>query len=137
MALLQPARRMTAFGCVLALTGAMAPGGERPAVGAQEPTRHELVIKVRKHQFSPARFDVAQGDVVKITLIAEDVPHSFVVDEYRIAKRAAPGKPVVFEFRADRAGTFRFYCDLTADDPECRQTRGDLVVTARRPPAPR
>jgi heme/copper-type cytochrome/quinol oxidase subunit 2 len=54
------------------------------------------------------------------------------LDEYRIAKRAAPGNPVTFEFRADRAGTFPFYCNLTIDDG-CREMRGELVVTPRRP----
>jgi heme/copper-type cytochrome/quinol oxidase subunit 2 len=39
---------------------------------------------------------------------------------------------VTFEFRADRAGTFPFYCNLTIDDG-CREMRGELVVTPRRP----
>jgi heme/copper-type cytochrome/quinol oxidase subunit 2 len=113
------------------LAGVVAFSGARPA-DAQEPIRHELDIKVKKHQFSRTRIEVTQGDVVKITLVAEDVPHSFTVDEYRIAKRAAPGKPAVFEFRADRAGTFAFYCNLTSEDAGCKNTRGELVVVARR-----
>jgi plastocyanin len=114
------------------LAGAVALGGVR-AAGAQEPTRHELVIKVKKYQFSQTRIEVAQGDVIKVTLIAEDVPHSFTVDEYRIAKRAVPGKPVTFEFRAERAGAFPFYCNLTSEVAGCKDTRGVLVVSARRP----
>ena len=97
---------------------------------AQEPARHDITIKARTHTFTPARFDVTQGDIVKITLVAEDAPYSFVIDEYRIAKRAAPGKPAAFEFRADRAGTFTFYCNLTTD-VACKDMRGQMVVTAR------
>jgi len=126
------ARRLLVFVLPLSLAGVVAVGGSR-AADAQEPTRHELELKVRKYQFSQARIEVAQGDVVAITLIAEDVPHSFTVDEYRIAKRAAPGKPVRFEFRADRAGTFPFYCNLTSEDAGCKNTRGELIVSARRP----
>ena len=106
---------------------------ETPSAIAQEPARHEFTIKVKKHEFSQTRIEVAQGDIVRITLVAEDVPHSFTVDAYRIAKRAAPGKDVTFEFRADRAGTFPFYCNLTNDDPGCKKTRGELIVSARRP----
>jgi hypothetical protein len=34
---------------------------------------------------------------------------------------------VTFECRADRAGTFNFYCNLSADDP-CRNVKGQLHV---------
>jgi hypothetical protein len=34
---------------------------------------------------------------------------------------------VTFEFRADQAGTFPFYCNLSQDE-RCRQMRGELVV---------
>jgi len=99
---------------------------------AQEQGRHEIVVTAKRYEFSPSRIEVAANDVVKITLAAEDIPHSFTVDEYRISKRAAPGRSVTFEFRADKAGSFPFYCNLTIDDG-CRQMRGELVVTPRRP----
>ena len=40
-------------------------------------------------------------------------------------------KPITFEFRADQAGTFPFYCNLQIDDG-CRQMRGELVVKPRK-----
>lgn len=99
---------------------------------AQQQGRREITLTAKKYTFSEPRIEVAVNDVVRITLVAEDIPHSFTIDEYRIAKRAAPGKPVTFEFRADRAGTFPFYCNLTIDDG-CRDMRGELVVTSRHP----
>jgi len=99
---------------------------------AQEQGRKEFALTARRYTFSQPRIEVRQDDVLKITLVAEDIPHSFALDEYRIAKRAAPGQPVTFEFRADRTGTFPFYCSLTIDDG-CREMRGELVVTPRRP----
>lgn len=103
-----------------------------PAAAGQDqpPARREFSISARKYAFSPARLEVRQDDLVKITLQSEDIAHSFTVDLYRIAKRAQPGHPVVFEFRADRPGTFPFYCNLAIDDG-CRQMRGELVVTAK------
>jgi len=99
---------------------------------AQEQGRYEITLTAKRYEFSQTRVEVAANDVVKITLVAEDIPHTFTVDEYRISKRAAPGRPVTFEFRADKPGTFPFYCNLTAEEG-CRGMRGELVVTPRRP----
>ena len=99
---------------------------------AQEQGRYEITLTAKRYEYSQTRIEVAANDVVKITLVAEDIPHTFTVDEYRISKRAAPGRPVTFEFRADKPGTYTYYCNLTAEDG-CRRMRGELVVTARRP----
>jgi heme/copper-type cytochrome/quinol oxidase subunit 2 len=87
----------------------------------------EFTVTGRNHAFNPARLEVQKNDLVKISFTAADIPHSFTIDEYRISKRAGTGHSVVFEFRADRAGTFPFYCNLTQDDG-CRKMRGELVV---------
>jgi heme/copper-type cytochrome/quinol oxidase subunit 2 len=68
----------------------------------------EFSITGRDHQFSPGRIEVQKDDLVKVSFTAGDIAHSFTVDDYRIAKRAGAGQTVVFEFRADRAGTFPF-----------------------------
>ena len=93
--------------------------------------RREFTVDAKKYAFAPARLEVEQGDVVRVTLIAADIPHSFTIDDYRIAKRGEPGKPVTFEFLADRAGTFKFYCNLTIDDG-CRKMAGELIVAKKR-----
>jgi len=96
----------------------------------REQVRHEVVVNASRFEFAPSRIEVSVGDIVKITLVAEDIPHSFTIDDYRISKRAAPGKPVTFEFHAARPGTFDFYCDLTIDD-RCRKMKGQLIVADR------
>jgi len=102
------------------------------AVSSQDSQTREVRVVARRYSYSPARIEVQEGDLVKVTLETEDIPHSFNVDEpYRIAKRATPGNPVVFEFRADTAGTFTYYCNLTTEDG-CRKMRGDLVVRPKR-----
>ena len=53
------------------------------------------------------------------------MPVSFAIDAYRIIKRVAGKTSVTFEFRADQAGTFPFYCNLTTD-PGCKDMRGVL-----------
>lgn len=112
--------------------GALAVLPPRPAV-AQEtgPTTRPFSVTARRYRFEPARIEVLQDDVVKVELRTADIAHSWTVDEYRIAKRVGPGSPVTFEFRADKAGTFPFYCNLQTEDG-CRQMRGELVVKPRK-----
>lgn len=93
--------------------------------------KREFTVDAKKYAFAPARIDVAEGDVVRVTLVAGDIPHSFTIDDYRIAKRGEAGKPLTFEFLADRAGTFKFYCNLTIDDG-CKKMAGELIVTKTR-----
>ena len=87
----------------------------------------EFTITGRDHRYSPARIEVNKDDLVKITFTAADMPHSFNSERYRIAKRAGAGQTVTFEFRADQAGSFDFYCNLKQDD-RCREMKGTLVV---------
>jgi heme/copper-type cytochrome/quinol oxidase subunit 2 len=127
-------------GSALALLGAtmlavLVPGVRAtPGAAAQDARRApvEKSVTAKKYAFDPPRIDVQQDDIVKITFKTDDIPHSFTIDKpYLIAKRATPGHPIVFEFRADQPGTFTYYCNITTDDG-CRQMRGELVVHARR-----
>jgi heme/copper-type cytochrome/quinol oxidase subunit 2 len=97
----------------------------------QGPTEKPFAVSVHRFAFDPARIEVNQDDLVKIDLRTDDIAHSLTIDEYRIAKRVGPGHPVTFEFRADRAGTFRYYCNLQIEDG-CRQMHGELVVRPRK-----
>jgi heme/copper-type cytochrome/quinol oxidase subunit 2 len=111
---------------LVALAGAWAVASSR----TQEGGLREFSLQARKYAFTPSQIEVQQDDLVRVTLRAEDIPHSFTVDEYRIAKRAAAGQTVTFEFRADRPGTFPFYCNLKIDEG-CREMRGRLIVRPR------
>ena len=96
----------------------------------QAPNRREFTITAKNYEFSPSRIEVTQDDLVKITLRSSDEPHSFVIDGYRIMKRVPAGGSTTFEFRADRAGTFAFYCGMTSAEGHSRM-RGELVVAPR------
>ena len=93
----------------------------------QAPNRPELTIVGKDFHYTPERLEVTQDDLVKLTVRSEDVAHSFSIDEYRIVKRVPAGGSTTFEFRADRAGTFRFYCNLTNEGGHS-QMHGELVV---------
>lgn len=95
----------------------------------QEPlqNRRDFTIVAKDHTFTPNKLDVTQDDLVKITLTSEDRPASFAIDAYRIIKRVPGNSSITFEFRADQAGTFPFYCNLTKD-PDCKDMKGTLTV---------
>jgi heme/copper-type cytochrome/quinol oxidase subunit 2 len=95
------------------------------------PTARPFAVSVHRYAFDPPRIEVDQDDLIKIELSSTDIAHSLTIDEYRIAKRVSPSQPVTFEFRADKPGTFRYYCNLQIDDG-CRRTSGELVVRPRR-----
>jgi heme/copper-type cytochrome/quinol oxidase subunit 2 len=102
------------------------------AVAAQEqaPNRAEFSLVGRDFRYSPDRLDVTVDDLVKVTIQSADHAYSFAIDEYRIARRVPAGGTTTFEFRADRAGTFRFYSNLTADAGHAGM-QGQLVVRPR------
>src|SRR5688500_18480574 len=80
----------------------------------QGPNERHFVVSAQRYRFVPARLEVFENDLVRIELRSEDIAHSLTVDDYRLSKRTEPGQPITFEFRAERPGTFPFYCDLAA-----------------------
>jgi heme/copper-type cytochrome/quinol oxidase subunit 2 len=97
---------------------------------AQEGSERHFTVSAHKYAFNPARIEVRQDDLVRVSFSTSDIPHSFTIDRYRIAKRVEPGKPIVFEFRADQPGRFPIYCNLTVDEG-CKKMVGELVVNQR------
>lgn len=131
-----------AFGVLLTAAGVfglayVASGFSRKIVGAgvsrpvraqeQAPNRREFNIAIRDGRFEPDRIEVTQDDLVTLTVTGDNVAHSFVIDEYRIVRRVPAGGRTTFQFRADRAGTFPFYCNITSE-PGHGTHRGQLVV---------
>ena len=108
---------------VVALAGAWA-----ARATARSPQVREFVVVGDDFAFAPARIEVQKDDLVQIKFTAKDIAHSFTVDApYRISKRASNGHTIVFEFRADEAGRFPIYCNLTQDE-RCKKMRAELIV---------
>jgi len=117
---------------VLVTTAAAQPFDELSAVpspveGQDQGQVREFTVSGNHYRFSPASIPVNKNDLVKITFTSQDMAHSFTIDDYRIVKRAGAGQTVTFEFRADRAGSFTFYCNLSADQ-KCKEMKGTLTV---------
>jgi heme/copper-type cytochrome/quinol oxidase subunit 2 len=115
---------------VVAAAGAVVLPDWLPNQAVAQGTLRPFTIHAHKYAFDPSRLEVHQDDLVKITLISDDIAHSLTIDAYRIARRVGPGQTTVFEFRVDRPGTFPFYCNLTTDE-RCKEMHGTLVVSKR------
>ncbi len=101
-----------------------------PAAQDAAPNRRAFTVVAKDGRFEPDRLDVSKNDLVTITLRSEGGPASFAIDAYRLMKRAGAGGSVSFEFRADQAGRFAYYCSLS-NDAQCATMKGTLVVAER------
>lgn len=125
-----------AFSLLLAAAGVfvfakyVVPGAGRAYAQEAAPNRRDFTLAIKDHRYSLDKIEVLQDDLVKVTVTSEDVAHSFTIDEYRIAKRVPAGGTLSFEFRADRLGTFPFYCNLTSEAGH-NSARGQLIVRPR------
>ena len=101
-----------------------------PAAQDQAPTRREFTVTARDYSFSPNRVEVQQDDLIKLTIQSADNAYGFTIDDYRVSKRVPAGGSTVVEFRADRAGTFAFYSNLSNDTRHSKMS-GQLIVRPR------
>jgi heme/copper-type cytochrome/quinol oxidase subunit 2 len=115
---------------VVGVVGLLSPVALHSAAQEQAPNRREITLTARNYRFSPSRIEVAQDDLVKLTVQSEDNAYSVTIDEYRVSRRVPAGGSTTLEFRADRAGTFAFYSNMT-NDTRHAQMRGELVVRGR------
>jgi len=108
--------------CLIGASAGRLAGQTPPAEG-----RKVFTMTARRYQFDPEVLDVRRNDVVRLTITSKDIAHSFTVDAYRIQKRIPPGGTTTFEFRADEAGRFAYYCSMRAESG-CAEMRGELIV---------
>ena len=109
------------------------------SVGARTQGKRDVTVVAHKYGYKVdgggSEIRVQQDDLVRITFSTDDIPHSFTMEDetYRVMRRAEPGKPVTFDFRADKPGKFTFQCTLRADD-RCKEMQGTLIVEPRKSP---
>jgi heme/copper-type cytochrome/quinol oxidase subunit 2 len=103
---------------------------------AVEQSKREVTVVGRKYTYeitdaSDTAIRVRVDDLVNVTFSVSDIAHTFTIsdDHYRIDRRAEPGKPVTFVFRASDAGEFEIRCTLSIDARCAKEMRGKLIVT--------
>lgn len=90
---------------------AVMPGSEGIIRDGNEVTVN--MTSVRSH-FNPERVEIQEGDHVTWTITnierARDATHGFAIPYYGINLSIEPGESITFEFTADKAGVFAWYC---------------------------
>ncbi len=87
--------------------------GDEKVVKEADGKVHVYMTVVRSH-FSPENIEVNEGDAVVFHLTnmeqAPDATHGFCIAGFNINLSLEPGEYASFEMKADRAGTYPFYC---------------------------
>lgn len=79
----------------------------------------EITVDGVDMSFSPSTISVKKGDTVRVTLNNTDanskfeITHDFVIDEFQVqSEEIGEGESTTFEFVADKAGSFEYYCSI-------------------------
>ena len=73
----------------------------------------EFTVNGSNFSFSPSSMSVKKGDRVKITLKNTGGFHDLRIEGYDVGtSQIQAGQEASFEFTADKAGTFVFYCSI-------------------------
>jgi len=74
----------------------------------------EITIHARAFEYTPNKIYVQKGETVRITMIADDVTHGLILENYDVELEAVPRQdpaPSV-EFVVDKAGLHHFRCTV-------------------------
>ncbi len=88
----------------------------------------EVSVVAKSFTFTPDTITVKQGERVRITLTATDVPHGIGVAEFNFSLVANAGETKTGEFTASKAGNYTFFCNVFCGSGH-RDMKGTLVVT--------
>jgi nitrosocyanin len=71
----------------------------------------KFVVKAFRFGYDPDILVVNQGDIVVITIEAQDAVHGFYIEDYEVRQdNIVPGTPQTVSFVADKVGMFRIHC---------------------------
>lgn len=86
-------------------------------------------------RFAPMTLTLNVGDRVVLNLTSADVSHQFYVPFLDIGPvDVLPGKHVMVEFTADRAGVYQYFCTTMCGQCHCFMTGWIIVAAPGKPP---
>ena len=89
----------------------------------------EITIQARAFEYTPRKIYVQKGETVRLTLIANDVTHGLILENYDVELESVPRQdpPPTIEFVADKAGLHHFRCTVVCG-PLHPFMVGELIV---------
>jgi cytochrome c oxidase subunit II len=85
---------------------------------AQAMTNDEQVIRISAatFEFTPSEITVKKGVPVVLEITSQDRHHGFKLAAFQVRADIQPGAVEKIRFVPDKAGTFRFFCDVFCGD---------------------
>ena len=89
----------------------------------------EIIMDVYQWRFSYCSISVFEDQTVVVRLKSNDVPHGFAIDGYPEMgdKHISPHAETVVKFKANKKGTFTYYCTVFCGEGHALHM-GQLVV---------
>ncbi len=112
---------------VTAITDDSTEGAEKAEEVAATPEVKSFAVTATQFEFSPSTITVNKGDTVRLTVTSEDVAHGLAIAEFGVSETVAKGETKTFEFVADKAGRFSFFCNVFCGSGH-GEMKGVLVV---------
>ena len=69
-------------------------------------------IASKQWEYNPSEIRVKEGQTVILRIKSTDVPHGFVIEEYRVNAFLTPGEVVEVKFTANKVGEFVYFCNV-------------------------
>lgn len=90
-----------------------APATSTPSTGTQTGAVKEFTVTNSGMTFTQKTLSVNKGDRVKITFQNTGGTHDLRIDGYNVGTKVIQaGQSETFEFTADKAGSFEYYCSV-------------------------
>ncbi len=87
----------------------------------------EFSMTAKKWEFEPSQIIVNKGDTVKLKIKSIDVKHGISIPEFNVKTDLNPGQETIVEFKADKSGSFTFFCSVFCGSGH-KDMKGSLIV---------
>jgi cytochrome c oxidase subunit 2 len=83
---------------------------ENKSILQQKSVTKNFTLVAKQFSFEPGIIIVNKGDKVRLTIINQDVEHSFSLPAFNLDVNLPTRETKIVEFTADKVGTFTFRC---------------------------
>ena len=110
----------------------------QPSLGFAQESVRQITIRAQQFTFEPNDIEVVEGQRVRLSIEAIDVPHGIGIAGLGLEGVTRPGTaPTVLEFVADRPGHYRFVCTVFCGVNHGEMLGGLTVLAGARSDEPR
>jgi len=87
----------------------------------------EIEITAKQFEFIPNLIKVKLGENIRLKITSADVTHGFSLPQFGINEVLPPNKTITVEFKANKRGSFSFFCSIPCGSGHSTM-RGTFIV---------